>query len=78
MRICPAARLIQSAAHHALVLLFPAGPAFPSSENTKTDKLFDVLSQSGRRVTSCMVDREFAIGKHATGAAWQVSGMSRY
>jgi hypothetical protein len=78
MRIRPAARLIQSAAHHALVLLFPAGPAFPSSENTKTDKLFDVLSQSGRRVTSCMVDREFAIGKHATGAAWQVSGMSRY
>lgn len=44
-----------------------AGPAFPSSENTKFDKLFDVLSQSGRQAKSCMVDREFAIGRHATG-----------
>lgn len=58
---------------HTLCLRLPvwwcvsAGPAFPSSENTSYDKLFDVLSQTGRKVPSCMVDREFAIGKHATG-----------
>lgn len=48
--------------------LSPAGPAFPSNENGNYDKLPDVLSATGRRLKSCMVDREFAISKHATGA----------
>jgi hypothetical protein len=45
-----------------------AGPTFPSNERTSCDKLFDVLSSAEKRqTTSCMVDREFAISRHATG-----------
>jgi hypothetical protein len=45
-----------------------AGPTFPSNERTSCDKLFDVLNSAEKRQTTCcMVDREFAISRHATG-----------
>lgn len=44
-----------------------AGPSFPSTEGSQVDKLPDVLSSTGRKAKSCLVDREFAISKHATG-----------
>lgn len=44
-----------------------SGPSFGSNESSGVDKLPDVLASQGRRVASCLVDRQDALSRHATG-----------
>jgi uncharacterized membrane protein YgcG len=45
------------------------GPSYATPEGAQADKLVDVLAAAGRRARSCLIDRQDALSRHATGAA---------